>query len=91
MLFGNGGGLPVNPIGDGGYGSGINNLALPVKVSIGGVDAPNLWAGAAPGMVAGVFQINVQIPNGVAAGSAVPVRVTIAGVASPDEVTMVIR
>jgi len=91
MLFGNGGGLPVSTIGDGGYGSGINNLALPVKVSIGGVDAQNLWAGAAPGMVAGVFQINVQIPDGASAGSAVPVRVTIGGTTSPDGVTMVIR
>jgi uncharacterized protein (TIGR03437 family) len=35
---------------------------LPVSASIGGVDAPVMYAGAAPYLIAGVMQINVRIP-----------------------------
>jgi len=35
---------------------------LPVSVQIGGVPAEVLYAGAAPGLVAGVLQINVRVP-----------------------------
>jgi len=37
---------------------------------------------AAPGLVAGVFQVNVQIPNGIIAGNAVPISLTVAGTSS---------
>ena len=43
---------------------------LPVTVSIGGVDAQVLYAGAAPGLVSGVLQVNARIPAGLAATSA---------------------
>ncbi|HZS06909.1 MAG TPA: pre-peptidase C-terminal domain-containing protein [Blastocatellia bacterium] len=48
------------------------NLAASVQVTIGGVSAPVLFAGAAPGFEA-LDQINVQLPAGVAAGTDVPV------------------
>jgi uncharacterized protein (TIGR03437 family) len=56
---------------------------LPVKVTIGGVDASAgiLYMGAAPTLVAGVFQLVVTIPTGVAAG-AVPVVVTVGSASS---------
>jgi uncharacterized protein (TIGR03437 family) len=54
-----------------------------VSVTIGGVQATVAYAGAVPGGVAGALQVNVQIPAGVASGSAVPVVLTIGGVASP--------
>jgi uncharacterized protein (TIGR03437 family) len=46
---------------------------LPVKVFVGGVQATNVaYAGAAPTEVAGLFQVNIQIPPGVQPGGYVP-------------------
>jgi len=44
-----------------------------VGVSIGGIPATIQYAGGAPGQVAGLMQINVQVPNGVKPGGYVPV------------------
>ena len=44
-----------------------------VTVTIGGHTVTPNYAGGAPGSVAGVMQVNVQIPSGVQTGSAVPV------------------
>jgi uncharacterized protein (TIGR03437 family) len=46
-----------------------------------------IYAGAAPGLVTGVLQINPKIPDGVAAGSA-PVVVTVGGISSQAGVTI---
>jgi len=51
-------------------------------VSIGGIDAVVSYAGAVPTLVAGIMQINAQIPIGIPPGSAVPVVVTMGGVRS---------
>ncbi len=53
--------------------------AAGVSVTIGGVQAPVLYAGAAPGLVAGALQINVTVPSGITPGPAVPVVLTIGG------------
>jgi uncharacterized protein (TIGR03437 family) len=57
--------------------------ALPVSVTIGGIDAQILYAGAAPGAVAGAFQINAQIPANVTPGQAVPVVLKVGAASSP--------
>jgi uncharacterized protein (TIGR03437 family) len=56
---------------------------LPVSLSIGGVDAPIAYAGAAPSGVAGAFQVNAVVPAGVTPGSAVPVVLKVGAVSSP--------
>jgi uncharacterized protein (TIGR03437 family) len=56
---------------------------LPVTLTIGGVDTPVLYGGAAPSAVAGAFQVNVQIPAGVVPGAAVPVVLKVGAVSSP--------
>jgi uncharacterized protein (TIGR03437 family) len=61
-----------------------------VSVSIGGVDANVLYAGGTPGLVAGVLQINAQIPEGVGSGD-VPVVVTIGQASSPAGVTVSVK
>lgn len=52
-----------------------------VSVKIGGVECPVQYAGAAPGLIAAVLQINVLIPDTVPPGRQ-PVELTIAGVTS---------
>src|SRR3954447_3619515 len=41
---------------------------LPVSASVGGRPATVFYAGSAPGIVAGVLQVNVQIPEGLGHG-----------------------
>ncbi len=60
---------------------------LPVAVTIGGIPALVQYAGGAPGQVAGLMQINVQIPNGVQPGGYVPVVLQVGTATSrPDAV-----
>jgi uncharacterized protein (TIGR03437 family) len=64
---------------------------LPVSVTIGGVTVSNLqYAGGAPEQVAGLLQINVQIPRGVRVGSTVPVSVQIGSASSQGGVTIAV-
>ncbi len=60
-----------------------------VKVTIGNQTANVLYAGAAPGAVAGVIQVNAQIPSGLATGS-VPVVVQVATSNSQPNVTIAV-
>jgi uncharacterized protein (TIGR03437 family) len=65
---------------------------LPVSVTIGGVDAPEiLYAGAAPGLVAGAMQINVRVPANAPVGDAVRVRLKIGSNTSPEGVTVAVK
>lgn len=64
---------------------------LRVLVTIGGLDAPVEYAGAAPTLVAGLIQINARIPKEVASGSAVPVVIKIGDKSSPSVVSLSIR
>lgn len=58
-------------------------------VTIGGVASPVIFAGLAPGYV-GLYQVNVQVPEGVAAGDAVPVVLSTGAIAS-NTVTISVR
>jgi uncharacterized protein (TIGR03437 family) len=64
---------------------------LPVSVQISGVDAQILYAGAAPGLVAGVLQVNARVPVTVAPGLNIPIQMTIGGVSSRFGVTLAVR
>ncbi len=60
------------------------SLTLPVTVQIAGQNAQVTYAGAAPGLISGVFQINVVIPDLVPLGPGTnyPVGITIGSIAS---------
>jgi uncharacterized protein (TIGR03437 family) len=89
MLFGTGGGVTAPASADGEFSTGTPaNLAVPPTVTIGGVNANVWYAGAAPGMVAGVFQINVEVPGAAPTGGGIPIVVTSGGVSSPSAVTV---
>jgi len=82
-FFATGGGATNPPGVSGGIWprSPLAHLVQPVTVQINGVDAEVLYAGSAPGMVSGIFQINVQVPE---SGSGNQLVVTIAGASSPQ-------
>src|ERR1700691_1814011 len=61
--------------------SSLSYVQSPVSVTVGGQSAAPLFAGLAPGFV-GLYQVNVQLPAGVAAGNAVPVVVSTANLNS---------
>jgi uncharacterized protein (TIGR03437 family) len=66
-------------------------LTQKVSVTIGGIPAKVTYSGGAPGSVAGLTQINAEIPAGVTPGSAVPVVVQIGDFKSQDRVTIVVK
>ena len=92
MLYGTGGGASVPAPANGQVVSvdALPRPVLPVRVRIAGRNAGVQYAGGAPGMLAGVMQINAQIPGDCPSG-AVPVVVGIGDGASAPGVTIWVR
>jgi uncharacterized protein (TIGR03437 family) len=63
---------------------------LGVSAQIAGLDAKVLYAGAAPGMVAGVLQVNCIVPLDSPSGFAVPIVLLVGKTSSPAGVTLAI-
>jgi uncharacterized protein (TIGR03437 family) len=93
VLYATGGGLmtPASQDGEITPLSPLPKLQLPVTVLIGNQTATVQYAGAAPGLIAGVVQINAVIPAGTAAGSAVPVSIQIGQPVSPSGVFIAVQ
>ena len=66
-------------------------LSQPVAATVGGVNAQVQYAGGVPGLVAGVLQVNVLVPQGVATGNSVPILVTIGGQSTQSGVTIAVQ
>ncbi|HLH17388.1 MAG TPA: hypothetical protein VKX45_09225 [Bryobacteraceae bacterium] len=60
---------------------------FPVTATVGGHAVQPQYAGQAPGLIAGVVQVNLQIPSGLTPG-AVPVQVTVGGANSQSGTTI---
>ena len=65
--------------------------SLPVSVQIGGVAAQVQYAGAAPGLVAGVLQVNCVVPTNITPGESIPVSLTVGTASSPSGVTIAVQ
>lgn len=94
VLFATGEGLSHLPRADGLVVDPFAELPrplLPVEVTIGGKRAMVEFAGAAPGFVSGVLQVNARLPADLAPGSSLPVLITVGGQPSQDGVTMAVR
>jgi uncharacterized protein (TIGR03437 family) len=62
-----------------------------VSVTIGGIPANVLYSGGAPQAIAGLTQINVEVPAAVTAGPSVPVVVQVGTAQSQAGVTMAVK
>jgi uncharacterized protein (TIGR03437 family) len=91
-IFATGEGLTTPPGVDGKIASDpLTQPNLPVSVTIGGRTATVQYVGGAPGEVAGLFQVNAQIPAGVQTDNAVPIVVKIGNLSTQVEVTIAVR
>lgn len=66
----------------------LRTPTLPVSVTIGGQSAQVLYAGSAPGLVAGMFQVDARVPDGINSGTSVPVILTVGSASSAPGVTV---
>jgi uncharacterized protein (TIGR03437 family) len=89
-LYITGAGQLSTPVQDGSLAtSQLNYVSAPTLAAIGGKNAKVQYAGASPGTVNGVVQVNVQVPDGLAAGN-VPVIVQVGAAASQGGVTIAV-
>lgn len=92
QIFATGEGV-TTPAGEDGK---IAGPALPkpvgaVTVTIGGQPAAVVYAGAAPGAVAGLFQVNARIAANAATGAAVPILLRVGTAQSQTGATIAVR
>jgi uncharacterized protein (TIGR03437 family) len=83
----------TNPVGTDGQlaGSAPNTPSGTVTATIGGVDAPVQYAGSSFGLVQGVTQVNILVPQGAPSGDGVPLVVQVGANPSPSGVTVAIQ
>ncbi|MFN7649502.1 MAG: BACON domain-containing protein [Acidobacteriota bacterium] len=95
ILFATGEGVPVLPptasLPDGLIATEASSRSSPVVVTVGEVPAEVTYAGASPGLIIGILQINIRIPPNAAPGKAVPVSLRIRGLTSPPGTTLNIK
>ncbi len=91
VLFGTGEGQTVPPGVDGLIANTTLPVpALPLTVTIGGKQAEIVYQGGAPGLTAGLLQINARIPTDTPAGNQ-PVVVTLGTISSPAGLTVAVK
>jgi len=66
-------------------------LTQQAEVFFGEVQAPVLYAGAAPGLLEGLCQVNAQIPESAPLGAEIPLEVRIGGVPTRPGPTVALR
>ncbi len=91
-LFGTGEGVTAPALPDGALeiSTPYSTPALPVTVKFGDETAQVQYAGAAPFLPTGVFQIDATIPTGIAPGD-IPVTVLIGGISTTQTVTVAVK
>ncbi len=88
VFFGTGEGQTLPPGTDGKVAATVFPAPVAnVSLTIGGQPAKVLYAGAAPSLVAGVLQVNAEVPRNINPGDA-PVVLTVGGASIQADVTM---
>jgi uncharacterized protein (TIGR03437 family) len=94
-IYGTGEGVTTPPGMDGRAsstaGTPLPKVAAACSATIGNQPATVSYCGEAPGLTAGLVQVNVLVPESVAPGNAVPVTITIGGIASQAGVTLAVH
>jgi len=92
FIYGTGEGVTTPPGMDGRIsGTPLPKVSLSCSATIGGQTASVGYCGEAPGATAGLVQVNALVPESVTPGGAVPVVITIGGVASQAHVTLAVK
>ncbi|MBS1854551.1 MAG: SBBP repeat-containing protein [Acidobacteria bacterium] len=76
---------------DGVLAAGISQHPLAVTATIGGKDATVIYAGPSPGLIWGLTQVNVIVPDSAPSGSAVPIVITVGGSSTQSGVTIAVK
>jgi uncharacterized protein (TIGR03437 family) len=94
VFYAVGAGAMNPPVADGAVSPGALPLPapqLPVTVQIRGAETDPIYAGAAPGYVSGLLQVNVRVPATIAFGNSVPLTLLVGGQASQSNVTIAVK
>ena len=68
----------------------LAQMTLPIVAYVGFLPAQVIYAGAAPGMVSGYFQINLQMPPNAPSGN-LYIGLTIGGAPIPPQTTVAVK
>jgi uncharacterized protein (TIGR03437 family) len=91
VFYATGDGLTDPPGEDGKIaGSILPRPLLPVRVKIGGIESDVLYAGAAPGLTAGVIQVNARIPPGLTQRGPVGIELIVGSRSSGAAVSVIV-
>ncbi len=90
-LIATGGGAFTEPLADGVFPPVRIGIEQTPRVLVGGQPAEVRYAGSIPGLVAGVLQLDVLIPESTPTGPEVPILVEIAGRSSQRDVTIAVE
>lgn len=91
-LYATGAGVVAPAPSDGTIATGASPSNFPgVSVLFGEVPGEVLYAGVSPGLITGILQINVRLPEGVPVGKAVPVTLRVGSASSPAGTTVSIK
>jgi uncharacterized protein (TIGR03437 family) len=92
VLYATGEGATVPLVTTGQVSNGVLPVpVLPVALQVGNLPAEIQYAGAAPGLISGVMQVNAKVPDNAPVGSSVPVTLSVGGFNSPAGVTIAIQ
>ncbi|HXB72074.1 MAG TPA: IPT/TIG domain-containing protein [Candidatus Acidoferrales bacterium] len=86
----------TSPIGTNGTvtpadGTGLKKPNLAVTATVGGIVAPVLYAGSAPGIVSGVMQVNLQIPATAPSGATIALAIAVGGTNTQAGITIAVQ
>jgi uncharacterized protein (TIGR03437 family) len=92
VLYASGAGQMLPASEDGAItGTVLAQPVAPVSVLVDGQDTQVIYAGAAPGLVAGLIQVNFRLPPQVRTGSAIGILLKVGRFTSQPGVTLAIR
>ncbi len=91
VLYGTGAGALTAVVPDGKISTSLIGPKGPVFARVGKLPARLLYVGSAPGLVNGIVQINLVLPDELIGGDAVPLQVIVGTYASPPGTTIAVR